>query len=118
MSVELIHYQHHPLGRAIAPLQQRADAHGPVGSAATLRHLNMAPSGQRLARQEQVGRAVADVLVRLAIGFPLGPPGLAGLGDGLKRSSLIGAPDRKPQSLAKSIGVLNQIFFSPRRRGR
>ena len=44
VGVELVHDQHHPLGLAVAPLEQRADEVGPVGAAAVFGHRDMPPA--------------------------------------------------------------------------
>ena len=80
------------LGQAVTPLQ--ADA--AVG---------------RVEQRQRLGRAVAEVLVRLARRLALGPPGLAGVRDRLVGPGLVGAPDRQPHRLAGAVGVLDQLFF-------
>src|SRR3712207_4987130 len=49
VGVELVHDQYHPLGPTMAPLQKRANKHGPVGAAAVFGYGHVPPSGQRLA---------------------------------------------------------------------
>ena len=61
--------------------------------------------------REELGRAVAKILVRLARRLALGLPGWAGMGNGLEWPSLVGAPDRQAQRLTGAIGVLDQLFF-------
>ena len=65
----------------------------------------------RVEQRQDLGRAVAEVLVRLPRRLALGPPGLAGVGDRLVRPGLVGAPDRQPHRLAGAVGVLDQLFF-------
>ena len=65
----------------------------------------------RVEQRQDLGRAVAEVLVRLARRLALGPPGLAGVGDRLERPGLVGAPDRQAHRLAQAVGVLDQLFF-------
>ena len=62
--------------------------------------------------RHDLGRAVADVLVRVAIGMPLGPPRGTGLWHGLERTGLVGTPDRQPHRLALLVGVLDQLSFA------
>ena len=51
----------------------------------------------RAEQGEHLGRAPADVLVRLAGRVALRPPGRAGVRDRLERAGLVFAPDLQPQ---------------------
>jgi len=54
---------------------------------------------------QQLGRAVAHVLVRLLRGLPDGLPTAAGIRHGLERPRLILAPHGQPQRLAQPVGL-------------
>ena len=69
------------------------------------------PAVGRMEEREDLGRAVAEVLVRLPRRLGLGPPGLAGIRDRLERPGLVGAPDRQLGRLAGTLGVLDPLFF-------
>ncbi len=73
--------------------------------------------GPHLARgwteqRQQLGRATADVLMRLAERLALGLPGLARLRDGLIRAGLILAPQRDAHRFGDAIGQVDQPLFS------
>ncbi len=69
------------------------------------------PSVGGVERRQHLGRPVADILVWLAGGIALRPPGLPGMRHGLERTRLVAAPDRQAQRLAQTVGVLNRGFF-------
>ena len=48
----------------------------------------------RVEQGQQLGRAIADILVRLPLGLSGWLPTVAQVGLGLKRTGLIGGPDR------------------------
>ena len=66
----------------------------------------------RAEQRQDLGRAVAEVLVRLPRRVALGPPRLARVGDRLVGPGLVGAPDRQAHRLAGAVGVLDQLFFA------
>jgi hypothetical protein len=65
----------------------------------------------RVEQREDLGRAVAKILVGPARRLPLGPPGLAGMGHRLEWPGLVGAPDRQAARLARQVSLLDQLFF-------
>src|SRR5215217_5803318 len=60
----------------------------------------------------EFGRAVPQVLVRLACWLALHLPAGSGIGHGLKRSRLIEAPHRQTQLLALPVSAFDQVFLA------
>src|SRR3954468_22477602 len=61
---------------------------------------------------QDLGRAAADVFVRLGGRLFARLPGYAGMGDGFKPPRLVLAPDRQPQLGAERVGSLDQPLFT------
>src|SRR3954467_13186969 len=61
---------------------------------------------------QDLGRAAADVFVRLGGRLLARLPGYAGMRHGLKRPRLVLAPDRQPQLGAEHVGSLDQPLFT------
>src|SRR5436190_2768411 len=61
---------------------------------------------------QDLGRAAADVFVRLGGRVLARLPGYAGMRHGLKRPRLVLAPDREPQLGATHVGSLDQPLFT------
>jgi hypothetical protein len=102
----------HRRGHRVEPRSQRALEPAVQDGVRAGRHAldpNLAVG--RVEQREELGRAVAEILVRLARRLALGPPGGAGMGNGLERPGLIGASDRQAQRLAGAVGILDQINF-------
>src|ERR1700736_2032963 len=57
MRVQVILHDAHIVGLRVDTIDQPADAVGVVDLGATLGHLHMAPAGQRLNEEKQIGRA-------------------------------------------------------------
>ena len=68
------------------------------------------PAG-RVEQRQQLGRAVADVLVRLAGREPGGLPAAARIRHRLERPGLVLGPHRQPPLRPQPVGVLDQLFF-------
>ena len=109
MRVELVHDQHHPLGLAVAAVEQVADEVRPVAAAAVIGHGHMPPARQRLAGEEQAGDPVADVDVVVALdrAGPRGQ-GLARFADQLLEG-LVEA-DHGPLRVKRAAVDLQHIF--------
>ena len=71
------------------------------------------PAVGRVEQREDLGRAVAEVLVRLARRLALGLPGRAGMGHRLERPGLVGAPDRQAHRLPQRGRRPRSTFFGP-----
>src|SRR3954466_3669557 len=61
---------------------------------------------------QDLGRAAADVFVRLGGRVFARLPGYAGMRHGLKRPRLVLAPDRQPKLGAERVGLLDQPLFT------
>src|SRR5215213_11418906 len=61
---------------------------------------------------QDLGRATADVFVRLLGRSPSWLPRRARMRHGLKGASFVLAPDRQPKLRAKRVGLLDQLFFA------
>src|SRR3954449_5600161 len=61
---------------------------------------------------QDLGRAAADVFVRLGGRVLARLPGYAGMRHGLKRPRLVLTPDREPKLGAERIGLLDQPLFT------
>src|SRR3954470_22268612 len=61
---------------------------------------------------QDLGRAAADVFVRLGGRVLARLPGYAGMRHGLKRPRLVLAPDREPKLGAEHVGSLDQPLFT------
>src|SRR3954471_10950246 len=61
---------------------------------------------------QDLGRAAADVFMRLGGRVLARLPGYAGMRHGLKRPRLVLAPDRQPQLGAEHVGSLDQPLFT------
>src|SRR3954467_13845543 len=72
------------------------------------------PQSESIARTpyQDLGRAAADVFMRLGGRVLARLPGYAGMRHGLKRPRLVLAPDRQPQLGAEHVGSLDQPLFT------
>src|SRR5207237_6233109 len=61
---------------------------------------------------QDLGRAAADVFVRLLGRVFARLPGWARMRHGLKRPRLVLAPDRQPKLSAQRVGLLDQLFLA------
>src|SRR5690242_7065348 len=61
---------------------------------------------------QDLGRAAADVFVRLGGRVFARLPGYAGMRHGLKGTGLVLAPDRQPKLGAEHVGSLDQPLFT------
>src|SRR3954453_11303859 len=61
---------------------------------------------------QDLGRAAADVFVRLGGRVLARLPGYAGMRHGLERPGLVLAPDREPKLGAERVGLLDQLFLA------
>ena len=66
----------------------------------------------RTEQRQQLGRAAADVLVRVALRVPRWLPGLTRLRHRLIRAGLILAPQRDADSFGNAIGQVDQPLFA------
>ena len=73
--------------------------------------LDADPAVGRVEQRQDLGRAVAEVLVGQASRLARRPPAPARVGDRLERPGLVGAPDRQAHRLAEPVGVLDQLFL-------
>jgi len=62
----------------------------------------------RAEQGQQLGRAAADVLVRLTNRFPLRPPGLTRLRNGLVRACLILTPHGYPYAFSDEVRTFDE----------
>src|SRR5215203_3539642 len=63
-------------------------------------------------QRQDLGRATADVFVRLLGRVSARLPRHTRMWHGLKRPRLVLAPDREPKLCAKRVGLLNQLFLA------
>src|SRR6185503_182487 len=61
---------------------------------------------------QDLGRAAADVFVRLLGRVFAQLPGYSGMRHGLKRPRLVLTPDREPKLSAQRVGLLDQLFLA------
>src|SRR5918998_209432 len=61
---------------------------------------------------QDLGRAAADVLMRLGGGLAARLPGGTGMRHRLERAGLVLAPDRQPLLGTKRVGLLDQLFLA------
>src|SRR4051794_34097400 len=61
---------------------------------------------------QDLGRAAADVFVRLEGGLAARPPRHTGMRHGLERPGLVLTPDREPKLRPQRVGLLNQLFLA------
>ena len=80
-----------------------------IGATADRLEVNLSRHGMEQ-RQELAG-AAPDILVRLGRGVALWLPTAAGLRYGLKRTSLVLAPNRQAKRGAERVGPLDQPLF-------
>jgi hypothetical protein len=66
MRVPVVQHHRDPFRLSLVPLGQLAHGQGPSRAAAPLRHLHLAPTGERLGKQKQMGHALSLLLVVLA----------------------------------------------------
>src|SRR4051812_24964556 len=61
---------------------------------------------------QDLGRAAADVFVRLEGGLAARPPRHTGMRHGLEGAGLVLTPDREPKLRPQRVGLLDQLFLA------
>ncbi len=110
--VEVVEHQHDALGLGIVLVDQLLDQARPVAPGALGGDANLALAAERLAGDEHIRDAVADVLVVVA-GLPPGPrrAWLAALGDQLDRQFI--QANQRPPGIQRAGVNLEQVVHPP-----
>ena len=112
MSVKIVTYQNNYLGVRIPLVKQPFDECGPIRPRPLLPGLGVAPAGQRLGRQKDTTRAIADIFVVLvAYARLLGRIALTRLGEELDRL-FVHTDDRAPFVVRAAIHLQNILHRS------
>ena len=66
---------------------------------------------RRVKQCQDLGCAIANILVRVTVGLALGCPRFPAIGNGLEWPGFIFGPDAQAEGFAAAIGKLDQVFF-------